>query len=390
MTSRERLLTALRHGVPDRVPWAPQTTRTFFLGIEEYRGRFESEELWGPIDSYLVADELRYRLGWYREMDGDFIDWLPSAVKVQYDGRVAVAGKRQGDLIYREVQTPVGCLAAEAVYSEAAKTSHPVRYLIQGPEDFRAYEYLLEAKHHEPNFSELAQRLEIIGDAGVALTSGASAPIQELLLGDLGIQGVIFALYDHRREFEHLMSVMHRTNLECCRLLAKSPAQVFIVGNVTGTGMISPWIYDELVAPYVAEYVAILHEAGKLAVSHASGEPLKPILAGVKGTGIDAVHGVALPNDRHCAAAAIRDAWGRCLTTWGGFDPAFLAAASADAAAEEAERVINQMLPESNLILGTTDDCVAGTPFESFQAISEVGSASAFHPALLRGGFNGR
>lgn len=39
MTSRERILAVLEHHLPDKIPWIPVATRTFFLSLPDYRRR---------------------------------------------------------------------------------------------------------------------------------------------------------------------------------------------------------------------------------------------------------------------------------------------------------------------------------------------------------------
>lgn len=367
MTSRERLLAVLRHGETDRVPWAPQTTRTFFLAIGEYERRFRSEDLPGPIDHYLVPEELAFRVAWYRERGMDFIDWLPPAISC-HSSRVQIRERLDGPRRYREIETPVGSLTSVDEYHEEAKTSHPLSYLVKGVQDFRAYEYLMEDERYEDRHAEMAERLRIIGDGGVALVGGPNSPLQHFVLGDLGIEGTIYAVTDHRSAFERLLGVVHRRNLEACRRMLQGPGEVFITGNVTGTGMISPWIYRELAQPFVAEYVTLIHGAGRIAVSHASGEPVSAILADILATGVDALHGTALP--RGLDPATFAEAWGGRIAAWGGLDPAFLAAAGPREAAAEAERLIATWAGTVPLILGSTDDCVPGTREENFSAVS--------------------
>ncbi len=367
MRARERLLAALTQRETDRVSWAPQTTRTFFLGIEEYGRRFRSAELTGPIDPYLVPEELAYRVAWYRNRGMDFIDWLPPPLTMS-SHRVRLRDRSEGSRRHREIETPVGALESIEEYSESAKAPHPVSYLLKGPDDFRAYEYFLEDLTYEPRETEVKERLRIIGDDGVALFFGPNSAVQQLLLGDLGIEATIFCVHDHRAALGRLIDVVHRTNLQMCGVMARSAAEVFVSGNVTGTGMISPWIYRELVVPYISEYARLLRDARKVVVSHASGEPIGAIAGDILATGVCGIHGLALASPQESISLAVQ--WAGRVTAWGGFDPAFLARARPQEAAARTQSLLDDWPGGFPLILGSSDDCVEGTAEDVFTVIA--------------------
>jgi hypothetical protein len=86
------------------------------------------------------------------------------------------------------------------------------------------------------------------------------------------------------------------------------------------------------------------------------------------------VHGLALGSDEVEALAA---AWSAGPTgstpgpaAWGGLSPAFLARATPDEAALAAAGLIARNGARLGLALGSTDDCVAGTPDPVFEAVA--------------------
>lgn len=371
MTGRERILAVLEGRRPDRAPWSPQLTRTFFLGVAEYADRFRSPDLPGPIDRYLVPDELAWRVAWYRARGAAFQDWLPPGAWWRYE-RCRSTERVDGGRVFTELATPVGTLTAELAASRESGSFHPVKHLLAGPDDLRVYEYAVKDLVYEDRHEEVRRRLAIIGEAGVALVNGPSAPLQRLLLGDLGIERTILALADHPREMASLMAAMHESALAHCRMLCGSPARVVVTGNVTGTGMLSPELYRRHVGPCVAQYAAMLRAAGKLPVSHASGEPVAPIRDDVRATGVAAVHGLALEGGE---ADELAERWSSGPAAWGGLSPAFLARATPEEAARAAEEVLARARGRLGLALGSTDDCVAGTPAAVFEAVARAAEA---------------
>ncbi len=223
VTGRERIVAVLEGRLPDRVPWSPQLTRTFFLGIREYAERFRSPDLPGPIDHYLVPDELAWRVAWYRARGAAFQDWLPPGTTARHE-RCRRTERVVGDRLLVELATPVGTLTAELAATSEAGSYHPVKLLIDGPDDLRVFAYAVKdtiVRGSARRDAAAARRSS--ASAGVALMNGPSAPLQRLLLGDLGIEGSLLALADHPREMASLMSAMHESGLAQCPGAGRDP-----------------------------------------------------------------------------------------------------------------------------------------------------------------------
>src|SRR3989304_1997704 len=93
MTPRERVLTVLRGGKPDRVPWVPEIGESFFRSLPEYRARFDVDDF-TILREDQVWDALKFRIEFFRSIGADFLYWyacggwlerlsLPTASRVQ-------------------------------------------------------------------------------------------------------------------------------------------------------------------------------------------------------------------------------------------------------------------------------------------------------------------
>lgn len=370
MTSRERILGTLGHHLPDKIPWIPQATRTFFLSLSGYREKFHSDKNWHAIDRHLIPEELEYRVNTYHKVGADFMDWLPSAYRAKRE-KVKEKEIRREDKVYMEYQTIIGNLTQEFNVSNLASAAWCSKFLVKSEEDFKILEYILKDVIYELNDEDVQRRMDIIGEGGVVFWHAPSAPIQQLLLGgELGVEGTLFALYDSKPQMEHLMKVMDEKNEKLCKIISDSSGKILQSGNVIGIGMISPQIFQKYALPYIKKYTQILHQDDKIVIGHSSGEPIKNLLTYISETGIDALHGISLSGD--VKVSEMRQAWDDRVVIIGGLDVHFLATAKPEKIKSRVKSIIDEVMPEGNFIFGTADDIAYGTPLKNIEAVSEV------------------
>ena len=371
MTSRERILMVLRGDQPDRIPWIPLCSWTYFSSLPDYK-KFIVDGHWAVGEEFM-GDALRFRVDFYKHQIGaDFMDWCalpPYCVKMP---NVKETRVEKGDVIYTEYRTPVGTLTCEEGYSEEAHTTFPRKDILEGGEDFRAYQYLVEDTVYEPDYDDLTRRMEIVGEDGVQFIHAPAPPLKRLLLHDMRLDKAFFALQDYKVKFERLLKTIHEKNLEVCRLLADSPGLVFMDGAVTGTGMISPQIFEEYYLLPTQEYVEIFHEKGKFYLNHASGEPVGPILDLVIETGIDGLYGLSYPPSGDLKISEVRRRLQNRIAVMGGIDSDFIATSRPDKIRKQTEYVLDEATPGDHFMLGTADDTPYGTSVRNLRAVSEA------------------
>ena len=367
LPSRQRTLTVLRGGKADRTPWIPLCSGRFFSSLPEYRKFIvDGREAVGQEYTY---DALRFRVEFYREIGADYMEWgTPSGYRV-VRSKVEMRRTEEDGEVRTEYRTPIGSLTSVWVYSEEGHTYFPKKDLLERPDDFRVYEYIVEDTAYEPDYEDLEERLEVVGEDGVLFVWAPAPPLKDFLLGTMRLERAIFALADHPKQFGHLMDVVHRKNMELCEVLADSPAQVFVDTAVTGTGMISPDIFERYYLPYTREYAEVFHSRGKLYLNHASGEPVRDILDLIRQSGIDGLYGLSYSSGMKLSEVreSLRD-----MVVMGGIDPNFIASSTPDEIEAWTKYVLKDVAPADRFILGTADDVPYGTPVENLKAVSRV------------------
>lgn len=322
MTSRDRLLTALDRGVPDRLPVTTHhlmpsflraagglTEREFFdrYGLDGVRwttplrpaGGARADPAWDPArESWsFVADE--WRVERTRLPDPDYRTTRCEVVTpggrlstvLQDDGRTTwvadrlIKSARDIDLVAR--YAPVPLCDAGPVHAVAQEFGH--RGIVRGA---------------VPGFA-------VYGQPGCWQDAAVLVGIQELIL----------ATVDDSQWVRTLLGILRDRKLAFLRSAAGAPFDLIELGGGDASStVISPSIFDRFVAPFDAPLVAVARESGHRIVYHTCGG-MMPILERIADMGPDAVETFtpkAMGGDVRLADAKARIGSRVCMI--GGFD----------------------------------------------------------------------
>lgn len=364
MTSRERIIAVLRGDDPDRIPWIPLCSWTYFESLPEYR----------KASDWNSSEALKLRVDFFRnEIRADYMQWGGfSCHRVASSAKVEVENTRKGNTIHTEYHTPVGTLTSEQAYSDIAHTTYNTKDLIENVQDLKVYKYMMENRSYESDYDRLSEQLEILGEEGIFFISAPAPPLKSFLLGTMRLENAIYVLYDHKQEFDELVEVMDEQNQEIYRILAQSPGKVFLDTAVTGTGMISPDIFEEYYLPYTRKYAEILHNEGKLYINHASGEPVSGILDMIEMTNIDGLYGLTYPPAVNMKISEVRSGLGGDIAVMGGLDSDFMATRTVKEIQAKTLSILSDVAPGHGFMLATADDAPYGTPVENLREVSDV------------------
>ena len=357
MTRRERLLAALRGQEVDRIPWSPCMDGYYTSSLPEQ-----------GYDMDLI-ETMRF-------LRSDIMERHVPIVKEEVKG-LSIREVVRGDTITYEYVTPIGILTEER--KRSGRTIYRSRHLLRSVEHLKTYQYIVENTTYGPRFDEFLARDRFIGQDGLATPSGNLTPIQSLLQHLMGVEGVVYALADHPNEMNELLEVMHEQNLESYRLLAESPAHVVFTYEDTSTTVMSPAMYLSYSAPQLDEYADILHQGGKVFITHMCGK-LKGF-ARLVGAGLmDGIDSLCPPTTGDLWAHEAREIWGEEKVIIGGIEPPALVWMSVEETTRYVTDVLNQMAPGRAFILSTGDAVAYGTPIENLLAITEVVERKGQYP----------
>src|SRR5680860_59010 len=196
MNSRERLLSALAHKIPDRVPWSGL--------VNDYFLNFHKSEL----GNMTAPDFLK-------EAGADLFNWLgmeakSPGVEVQtYKGSRLSGKDKSGNwlvefynyisnidyyksdanmTITRKFITPLGELTAKFTYTLGSQTVFISEFPVKKIEDYRIFTYMIESLEYEDLGRYFADAEIKTGEFGINAAVLHSTPVYELIQCFMGME----------------------------------------------------------------------------------------------------------------------------------------------------------------------------------------------------------
>jgi len=270
MTSKERMMTALGRGKPDRLPMTIHQWQPFHL--EKFMGGMDQLEAFLSLglDASITPDVLRQK---------ESSDW-----------RISSRPEKVGRETHTRyvISTPVG----ELTYVSAANeyTTFRTEHIIKSKEDagiFLKYwpDYYVDRKTLDAWYDRT-------GDAGIVrgfVSSYAQPGSWQDFCEMVGTQEAIFWAVDEPDFVHHFLAEITRRKVEFVRREFSGIKFDLIEhgGGAASSTVISPAMFDEFCVPYDRQVIAAIHEAGLPVTYHTCGG-MMAILDRIPHNGCDA------------------------------------------------------------------------------------------------------
>ena len=352
MTGRERLTAVLNRRRPDRLGWTCLADGNTLGALgEDLRGI-----------SYLdfcrrVGCDILLLEGWGtpHHFASPGFSWGPGVTGFY---------RQENGQDVSEWQTDTGTLTA------AHKNGHPRKFPVTNIDELRIYRVMWEAACFEPrDDSETIKALDaLVGEDGIVTRFWGPSAIPRLLEYDMGMENFYYLLADHPGEMAELIELMHQREIRAFEMLASGPCDVVTLVENTSTRYISPDIYRRFNGPHVADFVEIVHAAGKTALIHMCGHILN-LLPLIKDTGLDGIHALTPPPVGDTPWQAALDVLGDNLIIIGAFDPNAFISGPVEEIAPALEALYTPPIRRSNVILGAFADGIS-VPLDRFLAVA--------------------
>ena len=373
MNGRDRLMTVLRgEGLPDRVPWAPLIDGYYMSSRPQ---GMDILDAFREIEADIMERHVwTYRLNMNMPRDPGAVARFTQEGEVAFEEEGVIIGLKmephpKGRLLTRTYEIPGRTLKETGLFTEQSPyLPFPVEPLLKSVEDMEAYEYVVKRRRFEPNYDAFTREDERIGPEGIATDSGLTSPIQELLQHMIGIEAFYTTFYtDHLPELESLMTAMHESNLRGYEVMAASPAEVVIDYENTSTSFISPTIHRTYVSPCINDYADILHERGKLLLTHRCGT-LKALVEAIRDERDDGVVDISPAPTGDLPLWEAKAAWPDKVVL-GGFDATFLTSWNPEQVRDYAREILEKSDGIDRLILGSADAVPKTAQVENLRAV---------------------
>ncbi len=274
MTSRERMLTALENGRPDRLPCQVHGWMTTYL--EHYLGGMDA---WAAFERFGM-DHAIYVSPTYSYDERDLANWQVTHTDLGVDS----SGNRREAT---EITTPEGSLQMSVVHTDV--TDYTSEYLLKSVADFEIW----DAYCPMPTGVDLGPVQEAsdrLGDRGIIrshpFSFGQGSPWQSFCTLFSTEQAILLGM-DEPETLHHILESMVRKTLRVTEMWEGTPADMVEVGGgAASSTVISPDFYRRFGLPYDQRQNACLQAVGLKVVNHFCGG-LMPMLDLVVESGAD-------------------------------------------------------------------------------------------------------
>lgn len=280
MTGRERLMTALEGGTPDRVP-------IWLWGIRP--GMPELHPTIQPIvDAYLERSDL---LVWWGGGASVFL----SAAEVPAETETRPSRLPDYNENVTTWHTPAGELTRVMYTSPEGRPGYVHKHMLETPEDVRRF-LSVEYIPPTPDCTSFFERDAELGERGTLIASFSSDPMYALnrLTGS-----EVFALWsmEERGLIDELVAILTERTLDLVLHLTEEgvgPIFGYVGPELCIPPLQSPADFERWVVGPDRQIADLIHEAGGLMLVHCHGG-LDPILEGFVRMGADALHPIEPP-----------------------------------------------------------------------------------------------
>lgn len=363
MTSRERILTAIRHEEPDRVPISPRVSAWM---IAEYGDASLARQL-----EVLPDMDFMHIVG---ESTPNYIYSCPDSYDLP-GVKVEQTRRDDGDtcIIERTFHTPAGTISDVTRVPPAGReygvSPNPVKieHLVKSRDDLAALEHLLPPVRM--NADALRAYQQQLGDRGVIMVNVRSALDHHA--GDArGMQNLMIDYYTDRPLFDAIMDIFHRRSLAQVRAALEAGAE-FIFGSWYYNSLSSGWspaIFAEVFVPQIREHVELTHSYGALYDYYDDGK-LADSMELIADCGVDVLETCTPPPVGDFDLATAKHTIGDRVTLKGWVDLLYVVKHGTP---ELVERTVREGMeiarPGGGFIIGSSDSFREGTPRANIEA----------------------
>jgi uroporphyrinogen decarboxylase len=284
MTSKQRLLAAIRRDKPDRLPVTTHHVMQYFL--DKYLGGISSQKFFEHYGLDAITWPVLHKPA---PGSGDYFDPLQGVPGFLEARRIwsnhwrteseGVPGQSGTTLRYRFV-TPKGTLSMVTQSNE--QTTWVTEHLIKSKRDIDLIgEYVTSPCCDVEGVNRVAQEygerglvrshvlcFDVFGQPGTWQDACCLYPTEQLIL----------ATYDDPAWVHEFLRILQRRKKVYVQSMAGAKFDILELGGGSASStVISPRVFDEFVAPYDTELIALAHQAGQRIVYHTCGG-MMPIL----------------------------------------------------------------------------------------------------------------
>ena len=367
MTSKERMVEAMRNRKPDMVPVAPDLSNMVPCRLtgkpfwEVYHN--QDPPIW---KAYIDAVKYFDMDGWF--LYGGLDENRASKVRTE----VEVIEKTEERLTVRKTHhTPEGDISEVWAYPKGDSESVIEKAVKDFDRDWPCVKYFYP-EEIDADFETWKLMKEEAGDT-CAMGMSVETPMlpYQWLTGQLEQATMLY--FENPDVMEEYRQVVHTHFVNLTKLCLKQKPDFILIGASGSITMQSPDIVQHMQMPTFIEISRMCKEAGVPCEVHSCGR--ERILVDMLGEGTDVtmVNPLEDPPTGDCDLAEVKKAWGHKLAMMGNLNtPELMLRGSVEEVEEASKKAIDDAGDDGGFILSTGDQIGRDTPYENIHAMVRI------------------
>lgn len=383
MTSKERLLIALRNGKADRVPVAPDISNMIPC-------KLTGKPFW---EIYMVQDPItgggaRARLAEaylaavrYFGFDGfgSYISLGPSKDDKKKFRREIIE-KNESEIVAAEYFfTPDGVLSREVVYPADNPPAFRRKLIKDFQRDFPVYlKYWFPdpASCDDREFQKWKGEMGDLGIAGMAICPPGFQELVSIIDGGdkmSSLEAVTYAYYDYPDVFREYALLYEDWAVKMTKRIIKAKPDFILTGGSGTITLQSPEIFRELGLPALKKITKLARAAGIPTLLHSCGKEKELVKICAEETDLSCANPLEIPPMGDCDLKEIKEKYGSKIALMGNLHTTeVMLKGSVKDVEEAAKKAIDDAGENGGFILSTGDQCGRDTPEKNIFKMIEV------------------
>jgi uroporphyrinogen decarboxylase len=374
MTGRERILTALRHGVPDRVPATPDISIMIpskLTGKPNYT--IEIDDNPGLTSAYIRAARYFGIDGWL------FNGTLAFKMKSQVTYESTVEKNADRWTVRSIIHTPDGDMTTMSVHPH----DNPGTQVEKPVKDFKADFKKIRHFYSEVVSYDAAiyhRQKKEIGEGGM-ICCYIDPPGFQNYFGLMGLDQLTYAYADYPELFMELVALHEKQAVQKMEMAVDAGVESILTGGSGSITLQSPALFRQLSLPTIQRITRMARQAGILTGIHSCGKELAVVEMCANESDLDYINPLEVPPMGDCHLADVKRRFGHKLALMGNLHTSeVMLFGSVDTVRLEALRAIRDAGEGGGFVLSTGDQCGRDTPFENIFALVEVAKEYGVYP----------
>ena len=379
MRSGERIAAVWNRQQPDRTPWSPMLGDSYLRSQPHYWDRLDQKQRRSLQETYkypsivTLPTELNFLAQIVEDMTvdvgGDYISRVQTVEALDSQVEIETLPGDGGETTYL-FHTPWGDIDEIVSGNDSAETVYRVKFAISDRDEYTLMHRIVEQRSYQEKYERFKKAQDKLLSRAALVIAGPDQPLVSLFRVREP-QALIFDLIDEPERMTDLLDLLHQRALEGYKQIAAGPGLAVETGMAfMTTQLISPRLFERFVLPYLAEYVQVIHQAGKILICHMCGH-IRHLLPLMREAEIDGVDSLTNPPVGDTELEEYWQILGNQAVLQAGLDVNVLQQSSVEEIRLHVHDVLNRCQGR-HLILRSADEVPNGTPAKNLMAVAEI------------------